>query len=65
MTKQDAIKHFDSASDLAKVLGISPSAVSQWPDELSLQKQDQIRGAALRVGKKIDEPTLKDVPHEC
>ena len=32
LSKQEAIALFSSAKELAKALGISKSAVSQWPD---------------------------------
>jgi len=51
MTKQNAIDIFGSASKLAKALGITRQAVSQWDDNLSLRRIDEVTGAAYRLGR--------------
>lgn len=51
MTKSDAIKIFGKAARLAEAIGVTPSAVSQWGEELSQQQADRILGAAVRVGQ--------------
>lgn len=33
MKKSDAVKHFGQKIDLAKALGVSPAAVTQWPED--------------------------------
>lgn len=38
----------------AALLGVTPSAVSQWPEQLPLRLADRVRGAAVRSG--IDVP---------
>lgn len=48
MTKSEAIKEFGGVVELAKSLGITPQAVSQWPEELSKAKKDRILLAKLR-----------------
>lgn len=51
MTKRDAIALFGSAANLARALGVSRSAVSQWPAQLDQRTSDRVFGAALRLGK--------------
>lgn len=50
MTKQQAIAVFGSGTALARALGITKSAVSQWPDDLPQRTIDEINGAAMRLG---------------
>jgi hypothetical protein len=38
----------DSLSELAAVIGVSPSAVSQWPDVLPLRIEDRVLAALAR-----------------
>ena len=49
MTKSTAINIFGTVANLAKALGISRSAIYQWPDELPQRLSDQIIGAAVRI----------------
>lgn len=48
MTKTQAIAIFRTGKLLADALGITRSAVSQWPEELPPRLADEIIGAALR-----------------
>ena len=50
MNKKDAITLFGSVVKLAAALGITRQAVYLWPDELGQRTQDEINGAALRLG---------------
>lgn len=53
MTKNEAIKLFGenaTSSDLARALGITPQAVHVWPQILTQRQEDEVRGAALRLG---------------
>ena len=51
MTKREAINLFGGrGSDLARAIGVTPSAVYQWGEALSLEQADRVRGAALRLG---------------
>lgn len=51
MKKQSAIALFGTGTALAHALGITKSAVSQWPEELPQRIADEIHGAAIRLGK--------------
>ena len=51
MKKSDAIALFGTQTNLARALGISPQAVSQWPHLLTQGQIDRIIGAAIRLGK--------------
>jgi len=53
MKKSDAVKIFGNQSDLAKAIGLSKSAVSQWPDPLRQAHIDRVIGAAVRLGKDL------------
>ncbi|OWT68066.1 MULTISPECIES: Cro/CI family transcriptional regulator [unclassified Achromobacter] len=51
MTKQEAIAKFGNGAALARALGITRSAISQWPDVLDQTRTDLVNGAAMRLGK--------------
>jgi len=53
LTKFQAIAMFGSGAALGRALGITKSAVSQWPEVLDQRTSDEIIGAALRLGKQI------------
>ncbi|WP_434939171.1 Cro/CI family transcriptional regulator [Shewanella sp. HL-SH8] len=58
MKTKDAISHFGSKSQLAKVLGVSKGAISQWPDDVPELRAYQIE--RLTKGKlKADLPRLQ------
>lgn len=50
MTKSQAIKIFGNASRLAEALGVTPGAISQWPDDLDVAKTQRVIGAAMQKG---------------
>jgi DNA-binding transcriptional regulator YdaS (Cro superfamily) len=51
MTKTQASDLFGGTqAALAKALGITPGAVSQWPEILTPKQEDWVRGAAVRLG---------------
>ena len=37
--------------EVAKVLGLTPQAVYQWPDDLDQERTDRVIGAAVRLGR--------------
>ena len=43
MKKTDAIKLFNSAANLARALGVSESAVSQWAEDVPEKHELRIR----------------------
>jgi predicted XRE-type DNA-binding protein len=53
LTKEQAIELFGGKQkDVAEAIGVTPSAISQWPDgELDRATVDRLVGAALRLGK--------------
>lgn len=54
LKKSDAIKFFGGTQiDVAEALGIAQSSVSDWPELLSVAVSDRVRGAAVRLGKKV------------
>ena len=55
MNKQTAIQIFKTQSAIADALGITRSAVSQWPEELDQRTTDELIGAAMRIGIKIPD----------
>lgn len=51
LTKQQAVRLFGGqVKGLAAALGLTSSAISQWPEELSPQRADRVIGAAVRLG---------------
>lgn len=50
MTKQNAIELFGNAASLARALGVTRSAISQWPADLDQDRSDRVTGAAVRLG---------------
>ena len=61
MTKTDAIALFGGRQqDLAEALGVTSSAISQWPDMLTPSHEDRVIGAAVRLGKLSRVPERVD-----
>jgi len=58
MSKQKAIETFGRASDLARVLDCTRSAITQWPDPLPARIADRVLAACVRSG--IDPAPLLD-----
>jgi predicted transcriptional regulator len=52
----------------AALLGVTPSAVSQWPPVLPLRLADRVRGAAVRNGidvqQRLQEMAADTAPHD-
>ena len=52
MRKEEVLKHFGSASELARILGISPASISEWGKLIPKGRAYQIQvitAGALRV----------------
>lgn len=59
MLTKDAVAHFKGRSKLAKELGISPAAVSQWGEHVPKARQYQLQvlsDGALKVADDAKEP---------
>lgn len=54
MTKSQILSIFGGVARTARAIGVTTSAISQWRDPLSLEKQDRLRGAAHRLGLDMD-----------
>lgn len=51
MTKREAIDLFGGkVKDLAAALGVTSSAVSQMPEVLTPRQENEVIGAAIRLG---------------
>ncbi|MBR8083097.1 hypothetical protein KDX23_10105 [Burkholderia vietnamiensis] len=55
LTKQQATAIFGSGAALARALGITKGAVSQWPDVLDQQRTAMVIGAAVQHGKTVPD----------
>ncbi|ATF86903.1 Cro/CI family transcriptional regulator [Burkholderia gladioli] len=62
LTKQQATAIFGSGAALARALGITRGAVSQWPDELDQKYTDMVIGAAVRVGRAVPPGFVASAP---
>ncbi|RSE84339.1 Cro/CI family transcriptional regulator [Achromobacter denitrificans] len=62
MTKQEAIRAFGSGAALARALGLTRGAISQWPMQLDQTRADRVSGAALRLGKRLPSECTKPEP---
>mgnify|MGYP001412328712 FL=1 len=50
MKKNTAIEIFGSGAQLARSIGITRGAVWLWPETLTIRQQDEVIGAAIRLG---------------
>jgi hypothetical protein len=51
MTKTQAVALFGgSVGLLARGLGVTTQAISQWPQKLRIEQTDRVTGAAVRLG---------------
>lgn len=57
MDKKQALSLFGgTVTATARALEISPSAVSQWPDELTTRQENAVLGAAFKLGLLTQPP---------
>jgi DNA-binding transcriptional regulator YdaS (Cro superfamily) len=56
MKTQDAIKHAGSSANLAKLLGITPGAVSQWGEQIPDARIWQLKAIRPRWFKTSKPP---------
>lgn len=59
MKKTDAIKLFGGNTKLAKALGKTPGAVSQWSEDMPQNRVNEIVGCAVRHGLKVPNELFK------
>ncbi|MGF1717294.1 Cro/CI family transcriptional regulator [Photobacterium chitinilyticum] len=57
MNKADVISHFGSGKEVAKALGIKPSAVYQWPQQVPELRAFQLEKITNGVLKNTDSKT--------
>jgi hypothetical protein len=57
MLKTDAIQFFTSVTAMAEACGVTPGAVSQWPEEMPRHAEDKVVAAIVRRGL-IPPPNL-------
>lgn len=55
MEKDTAISIFGSGASLARALGVTRAAIGNWSKALTQRQQDEVIGAALRLGKLTPE----------
>jgi len=54
MKKEIAVATFGSVTKLARALGVTPQAISQWAERLDTGKADRVIGASIRLGVKLN-----------
>lgn len=59
MDKQDLISHFDNKAGLARFMGVSRTAITQLPEQLSETYQQSVLGRMLRTKHPIPAAWLK------
>lgn len=64
MKRENAALLFGNLVLLGKALGITPSAVSQWPETLTIRQQDEVIGAAIRLNKITPEQAKELITNE-
>jgi hypothetical protein len=55
LTKKQAIAIFGDGVKLARALGLSKGAISQWPDLLDQKRTAMVIGAAVQHGKSVPD----------
>lgn len=64
MKREEAALFFGNLVLLGKALGITPSAISQWPETLTIRQQDEVIGAAIRLNKITPEQAKELITNE-
>ena len=62
MDKKKVIAIFGSNTKTAKAIGITRSAVSQWPNDLPQIHTDRVVGAAVRLNVAVPSDVLEKAP---
>lgn len=55
VTKSDVLSIFGSVKATAEAVGVTSSAVSQWPDPLPRRIEDRVLGAMGRIGVSLPD----------
>lgn len=55
LTKQQALAIFGDGVSLARALGLTKGAISQWPEQLDQKRTAMVIGAAVQLGKPVPE----------
>lgn len=53
LTKAAAIEFFSGRPALAVAVGVTPQAISDWPDVLPRRIADRVIAAAIRAGRDV------------
>lgn len=64
MKKELAINLFGSGVALARAIGLGKSAISMWPETLTIRQQDEVIGAAIRLNLITPEQAKELIEHE-
>jgi hypothetical protein len=48
MRKADALRLFDTTTGVARAIGCTPQAISQWPEVLTPMQRDRVQAALWR-----------------
>lgn len=62
LTKQQAVAIFGDGVSLARALGVTKSAISQWPDDLDQKRTAMVIGAAVQLGKSLPDGFITEQP---
>lgn len=62
LTKQQAVAIFGDGVSLARALGITKGAISQWPDDLDQKRTAMVIGAAVQLGKSLPDGFVIEQP---
>lgn len=64
MKKELAINLFGSGVALARAIGLGKSAISMWPETLTIRQQDEVIGAAIRLNLITPEQAKELITNE-
>jgi len=59
LTKQQAVSMFGGGVALARALGLTKGAISQWPEVLDQKRTAMVIGAAVQLGKAVPDGIIQ------
>lgn len=65
MNKQDVIEFFEGRHETANAVGVTPQAVSDWPDLLPRRIADRVIAAIVRKGRRVPANFLTTAPDQA